>query len=215
MDAKTVSKKKVKGNGELTRVKETQVTLPELDMRQATFFIKGDTPLIVNQFSQKAIDQILGVQTGKATKGREKKNPKQQYLDSLYLFNNKKDTGFPAVGFKAAMTRAGKQLGMNMTDTRGKFHVLAEEGDLVKVYGRHEMRKDMVRVANGNADVRFRGVYNEWKAKVSIVYNATTITEAQLANLLRMAGFSCGIGEWRPEKSNSGSYGLFHLTEKF
>jgi len=29
---------------------------------------------------------------------------------------------------------------------------------------------------------------------------------------LSIAGFSCGIGEWRPEKSNSGSYGLFELA---
>ncbi len=152
---------------------------------------------------------ILDKQMKKATKGREAKDPKELYKDSLYWFKDGKRTGFPAVGFKAAMTRAAKQLGLVMTDTRGKFHVLAEEDELIEIKGKHHMREDMVRLATGVADVRFRGCYTEWKADITIAYNANAISKEQLANLLRVAGFACGIGEWRPEKSNSGSYGLF------
>jgi len=197
-------------NGQAT--KNVEVTLPQLDTKQATFTIKGVTPLIVNKFSEKAKQMMLDKQTKKATKGREAKVPKDQFKGSIYYFADGKKSGFPAVGFKAAMVRAGKQLGMNMTDSRGKFHVLAQEGDLIEIKGKVTMREDMVRLATGVADIRFRGEYKEWSAKVTILYNAAVISEEQLAMLLRSAGFSCGIGEWRPEKSNSGSFGLFEVV---
>lgn len=192
---------------------KTTITLPELDFREVTFKIVGIAPLIVNRFSEKAKQMMLDKQTQKATKGKVAKNPEEQFKQSIYYFPNGKDTGFPAVGFKAAMTRAGKLLGLPMTDTRGKFHVKEDEDGLVKINGEPQMRDDMVRLATGVADIRFRGCYSiGWSAEVTIIYNATFITQEQLANLLNHAGFSCGIGEWRPEKSNSGSFGLFKVV---
>ncbi len=192
--------------------KEEVVEIPELKIRRVTFTVKGQAPLIVNNFSKKAKEMMLGKQMKKATEGREAKNPQELYEQSLYYFPDGKRTGFPAVGFKAAMTRAAKQLGLVMTDTRGKFHVLGDDGtELVEIKGKHEMRDDMVRLASGVADIRFRACYNQWSANVTISYNENAISKEQLANLLRVAGYSCGIGEWRPEKSNSGSYGLFDI----
>lgn len=219
----TASKADAKAATKKTTAKKTtakspkEISLPELDFRQVIFEIEGIAPLIVNNFSEKSKKQMLDKQMKKATKGREAKNPEEQYLGSLYRFDPKdvkgKKTGIPAVALKAAMTRAGKQLGMAMTDTRGKFHVLSEEGsDLLEIKGKHSMREDMVRVANGAADIRYRGEYKKWKIKVPITYNAGVISEEQLASLLNAAGFSCGLGEWRPEKSNSGSYGLFRVV---
>lgn len=213
MTTKTVKKASANGvkKGGRVEIIEKSISLPQLDIRQASFKIKGVTPLIVNRFDEKAQKMILDKQTKKATKGREAKNPEQQYKDSLYKIGTKK-TGFPAVGFKAAMVRGGKQLGLTMTDLRGMFHVAADDGDLVEIKGKHRMRKDMVRLATGVADIRFRAEYPSWEADLTISYNSAVISEEQLANLIRQAGFSCGIGEWRPEKSNSGSFGLFNLA---
>ncbi len=201
----TATKKKAAINKKVT------VELPEFAQETAIFKIQGLTPLIVNKFSEKAKQQMLDKQMKKATKTKEAKNPKEQYEGSLYKFAKGKKTGFPAVGFKAAMVRAGKQLGLNMTDTRGKFHVMAQDGDLVEIKGPHRMREDMVRLATGVADIRFRGEYPKWEADITVLFNPNVISKDELANLLRTAGFSCGIGEWRPEKSNSGSFGLFEL----
>lgn len=198
---------KAKGSSEV----ET-ITLPEPDFREVTFKVIGIAPLIVNRFSEKAKQMMLDKQTKKATKGREAKVPEDQFQQSIYYFKDGKRTGFPAVGFKAAMTRAGKLLGLPMTDTRGKFHVKETEEGLVLIKGKPEMREDMVRLATGVADIRFRGCYQDWSADVTILYNASFISQEQLANLLNTAGFSCGIGEWRPEKSNSGSFGLFKIV---
>ena len=190
------------------------IVLPELDFKQITLTVEGIAPLIVNNFSEKAQQMMLDKQTKKASKGREAKNPEEQYLGSLYMFPDKKRTGFPAVGFKAAMVRAGKLLGMPMTDTRGKFHILpsADGGNLVQIKGKYSKRTDTVILATGVADIRFRAEYElGWTAEVTIMYNATWISQEQIAQLLNTAGFSCGIGEWRPEKSNSGSFGLFRV----
>lgn len=204
-------KTKTPQNGLSATDESKTISLPAIDIRQVTFQIIGLTPLIVNKFSDKAKQQMLEKQTKSATKGRAAKVPTEQFESSIYYFEDKKRTGFPAVGFKAAMVRAGKQLGMNMTDSRGRFHVLADENELIVIKGKAEMREDMVRLATGVADIRFRGCYYTWGAQVTISYNATVISEEQLAQLLNMAGFSCGIGEWRPEKSNSGSYGMFKI----
>lgn len=181
----------------------------EMAIKTAIFRIKGVTPLIVNKFTEKARVQMEEIQQKKSKK-REIDDPEKLYLNTLYFFPDGKRTGFPAVGFKAAMTRAGKQVDLPMTETRGKFHVMGQDGtDLIEIEGVHRMRSDMVRVASGGAMIRYRAEYPEWEASVKIHYNEQSISSEQVAQLLTLAGFSCGIGEWRPEKSNSGSFGMF------
>lgn len=191
---------------------EQPIVLPDFDFRIIEVNVKGVTPLIMNHFSEKSRNTMIGVVTGGGKKGREVKNPEALYNASIYYMPNGKDAGFPAVGFKAAMTRGAKQLGMAMTDARGAFHVLADEGDLVRIYGAHRMRDDIVRNANGGTDVRFRAEFPEWTAKIKIKYNACRVSAEQVVSILAISGFACGIGEWRPEKSNSGSFGMFEVV---
>ena len=192
---------------------ETTIEITKVEIEMVKFRVRGITPLIVSRFSEKAKQMMLEKQMKKASAGKEAKNPEEQYENSLYKFADGKRTGFPAVGFKAAMVRGGKQLGFTMTDLRGRFHVMADEGDLVEIHGEPHPREDMVRLATGVADIRFRGEYYAgWEAELTIQYFKNAISAEQLAQLLSIAGFSCGIGEWRPEKSNSGSFGLFELA---
>lgn len=188
------------------------IDLPQMDYREVVFKVVGITPLIVSKFSEKAKTQMLEKQMKTATKGREAKNPEEQYQSSLYKFTDGKRTGFPAVGFKAAMVRAAQQFNIPMTRSRGMFHVMADdENGLIEIKGKHVRRDDMVRLATGVADIRFRGCYQQWSATVAIKYNASQISAEQIAQILNVAGFACGIGEWRPEKSNSGSFGMFKI----
>jgi len=189
------------------------LTIPKIEIDTVKFKVRGITPLIVSKFSEKAKQMMLDKQMKKASAGKEAKDPQKQYEESLYKFADGKRTGFPAVGFKAAMVRAGKQLSMVMVDLRGRFHVMATEGDLIEIKGEPHIREDMVRLASGVADIRFRGEYSTgWEATLEIQYFKNAISAEQIAQLIVLAGFSCGIGEWRPERSNSGSYGLFELV---
>lgn len=192
------------------RKKSTEtIEIRPVSTKRATFTIVGTSPLITN-CAWHVSEDLLERMTKKKV-GRNEKDPESEYIRSLYWFSDGKTTGFPAVAMKAAMTRAAKLLGLTMVDTRGKFHVLGGEHDLIKIRGKHRKRSDMVRVANGSADVRFRAEYPEWEADVEIEYDSNTISTTQLAALIQQAGFSCGLLEWRPEKSNSGSFGRFAL----
>lgn len=73
-----------------------------------------------------------------------------------------------------------------------------------------QMREDMVRVGMGSADLRYRGQVKEWSMKVLVRFNANKLSAEQVVNLLQYAGFSSGLGEWRPERN--GDFGTFEVT---
>lgn len=73
-----------------------------------------------------------------------------------------------------------------------------------------QMRQDMVTVGMGTADIRFRGQVSDWEAKFMIQFNADILSAEQILNLLQIAGFSQGLGEWRPERN--GSNGTFEVS---
>ena len=184
------------------------ISLERPDIRAIEIRIRGTAPLICHKWSDKAKKEMLARSTKKADKGRPAKDPEQEYRDSLYVMPDG-SYGFPAIAFKAAMVRAGKYVNLPMTFTRGAFHI---NGDLIKIIGTPHMREDMVRIPMGGADNRFRGEFTEWEVDLPIVYFATAISAEQLVNLLMIAGFSVGIGEWRPEKD--GQYGTFTIVEE-
>ena len=96
---------------------------------------------------------------------------------------------------------------------RGAFYIAGDGPDqLVEVKGcKPEMRSDMVRIAMGTADIRFRGIFPKWYMDLQVSYNANGVyTLEQIINLINLGGFSCGIGEWRPEKD--GNYGMYHVA---
>lgn len=186
--------------------------------------IVGIAPLIVSRFDEKSKQQIE--ESGKADKGLKqggkKKNiadPQEQYQKSIYYFADGKTCGFPAVAFKAAMvTAAYRTYGKPQTVTRSAFHVIADDlaTGLVKINGEHVMREDMVRVGGIQkvASPRYRACFPSWSAVLRIQFLADIYTEEDIVGIVGAAGFSCGVGEWRPEKSNSGSFGLFKVANE-
>lgn len=169
--------------------------------------VQGISPLIVHAWSEKARKMILDKQMKQNAKGKEAKDPKQDYEDSLYRLDDGSGYGFPVIAFKAAAVRAGTDLGLKMTDLRRAFHL---RGTMAPIVGEPRMREDMVRVGAGTADIRYRGEFPEWSAELTADYKPTAISREQLQALFEEAGFSVGVGEWRPEKS--GSYGRFTVT---
>ena len=189
----------------------TIVEVPSINVRNIDLKLVGDSALIVHRWSDKARKQMLDKQMKAANKGREAKDPKADYEASLYhLDNGQKGYGFPAVAFKAAAVSACRFVdGIKMTEARGAFHV---NGDLVKLDGDPEPREDMVRLARGVADIRYRAQFPEWSVLLSISYNGDVLSPAQIVNLFNIAGFGVGVGEWRPERD--GSFGRFHVANE-
>ncbi|MBQ8962667.1 MAG: hypothetical protein IJ089_02555 [Clostridia bacterium] len=201
---------------------ETMLDLVIPPIETKTFNVKlvGDSSLIVHKWSEKAMKMILDKQTKKAGTGKEAKDPWADYCDSMYWLTEKPTNpteddiaeakfGFPAKAFKACAIDAGFQQGIipKKTTARGAFHIL---GEMVEIEGQPRIREDMVRIAMGTADIRYRGEYPEWSVVLTIRYNPRAMSAEQIINLLNFGGFSNGVGEWRPEKN--GDHGTFHVA---
>ncbi len=179
------------------------------DLRIIAVDIFGTSPLICHKWSEKAKKEMLDKQMGKP-KVKAFKNPEKDYKESLYEMTD--GYGFPAVAFKNAAVRAASNLDITMVQARQMFFVIADEGDLIHIKGEPTMREDMVRLNGKTADIRYRGEFRNWRATLNIKYNAGVISDDQVVNLFQLAGFSVGIGEWRPERN--GSFGCFTLFEE-
>jgi len=196
-------------------MKTEAISIPKLETETATFRIKEVTPLIVHKFSEKATKQIMDIQNKVAKQKRPARDPEQEMDDCIHYFSDGKRTGFPASGFKGAMIRAGlqKPFEFKMVNLTTWFNVIGEEG-LVEIQGMPTLRTDPVRLQGSSTDIRYRAEYKKWKAELTIRFNIAAITKEQIAQLINAAGFSCGIGEWRPSapKARNGSFGLFELV---
>lgn len=220
-----------------TKQETTTVNLSQLKLERFTLKIVGDTPLISHAWSQKAKKMMLDKQTKKATVGKETKRPSVDFAESLYWLTPKPDLtdlsdeqaaevlakvipqskfGFPTIAFKSAALDAGFQQGalvskagtaaLAKTTARGAIHVA---GEFAVIEGVPTPREDMVRVGQGAADICYRAEFKTWSTQLDITYNPAVISAVQIANLVRLGGFACGVGDWRPAKD--GTFGTFHV----
>jgi hypothetical protein len=135
--------------------------------------------------------------------------------------------GVPAQALKNAIVSAGALVdGVHMTYLRKVLHI--EELDLLEIKGppptkrtdrtllgaRPVMRTDMVRLGSGLSkvpDVRHRPMFEQWSMEVPITFLKDRIGPAELVNLINLAGYAVGIGDWRPECN--GVFGRFEVAE--
>lgn len=158
---------------------------------------------------------IQDKQAGKAkNKKHEIRNPEEEYEAAKHRSPEGWE-GFPAAGFKAAMIRGAKMIGMVMKDTQTAFFIKAdcEKTQLVKITGDVRMRTDMVRVGMGASDIRYRPEYPDWSATITVEFNEGVVSLDQIFQLVKAAGYGCGIGEMRPEKTKF-NYGRFRLADE-
>lgn len=185
---------------------ETVITIPPIEIKTYVLRIVGDTPLIVHAWSHKARQEMLDKQMGKAKAKKEPKNPEADYQGAFHRLPDG-TPGFPTIGFKSAAVSAARQIdGLTMTFLRGAFHTI---GELVAIEGVPRMREDMVKIGMDIADIRYRPEFTEWAVNLTIRANARALTLEQMIHLFNQAGFSVGVGEWRPEKR--GRNGMFHV----
>lgn len=194
---------------------QVSVEVKEFSIRQVIIPITGISPLIVHAWSEKSKKMIADKQAGKAkNKKHEIRNPEEEFQAAKHIAVAKWE-GYPAAAFKAAMIRGAKMVGMVMKDTQTAFfiHADCEVTQLVKISGKSQMRSDMVRVGMGSSDIRYRPEYLIWSAKLNIEYNEGILSIDQIHQLVKAAGYGCGIGEMRPEKGKF-HYGRFKLTNE-
>lgn len=204
--------------------KDVPIELPALKIGLMEVTLVSDSPLIVHAWSAKAKKEMLDKQMKKAKAAKEAKDPQADFEAAMYRTSDG-GYGFPSVAFKNAAVTAGTSVaGLTKIQARQAFHILGEDADIVGAFdgsksrvnlvriegGEPQMREDMVRVGMGTADLRYRPEFPTWRAKILVRYNENVLSESQILNLLNVAGFAVGVGEWRPEKD--GQYGMFHVA---
>jgi hypothetical protein len=198
-----------------TQTVEAAINLNRIKRESITVPILGLSPLIVNQFPEKAKQQMLDAQQGRKAKVRAFKDPAADFQNAKYLLEDGRDA-FPAVGFKAAIVGAARLFdkAITMTALRSMIYVVGEgPNQLVPLsYSEVTMRDDIVRVGQGTADLRYRPQYNDWGAVIEISYVPSAISQESVIALVDAAGIG-GIGEWRPSKAATGSYGTFAVAD--
>ena len=187
---------------------EQLVEIKPINIKRAEITLVGDTPLLVHAWADKSRREMLEKQMKKAKTAKTAKDPQADYMGAFYRLENG-TPAFPTIAFKQSAVSAGGRFsdGLKMTELRGSFYI---EDELVAIEGEPNMREDMVRIAMGTADIRYRPEFKKWKVVLKMKYNADAISLEQLVNIFNLAGFGVGVGEWRPERN--GQFGMFHVA---
>lgn len=200
------------------------VIIRALNIQTATIPIRGITPLIINSMSEKAkadLRRSMGIvaEGEEPVKPRKKppKNPDQEYqavLNEVRLSDGR--NGFPATGFKASLVEGCKYVdGLPMTVAKGIIFVVADDiaAGLVAIEGEPKMFEAFPKNATGVIDIRYRPMYAEWSANLTVRFNADVLTSEYVANLAQLAGMYVGVGAWRPgsKMAKNGQYGQYEV----
>lgn len=198
----------------------TGVELPPMRLQRIDITLIGDTPLLCHAWSDKVRRMMLAKQMKEAQPAKEAKDPAADFADSLYWMSERPNEitpdsiaaarfGFPAVAFKSAAVDACSYVsGVTKVAARGSFHILA---NLVPINGKGpEIDERMVRVGMGTADIRYRARFDVWRVTLPVRFDESVLGRSQLVQLFDRAGFSVGVGDYRPQRD--GSCGLFHVA---
>lgn len=212
-----------------TKKEGSLIEIRPMDIQRVAIRIKGDSPLIVHAWSEKAKKMILDKQM-KVTKtsAKEARNPYQEFIDSMYWLTEKPKAdpkefekavkngakwGFPVTGIKQSANSTAYRLGWtpNQTMLRCAYFIESEYGELFEIKGSvPEIREDNVTIGMGTADLRYRAEFKDWYTDVIVSYNKSgSLTLEQILNIINAGGYSCGLGEWRAEKD--GIFGRYHI----
>jgi hypothetical protein len=184
--------------------------------------IRGTSPLLMHNFSEKAKREMLDRAQGKKAV-REPKDPRAEYEAAFYRIHDEDGAdryGFPVTAFKAATVGAARFYGKNvkMTELRQFmfFRGILTKGDpqqLVEIHGEPQMREDVVRLGGmaKSADLRYRPEFREWTASLQITYVTSSLSRSSVLSLIDAGGMGIGVGEWRPEKR--GEFGTYEVDQ--
>lgn len=210
---------------------EQVIEIRPIELETVSLKIVGDTPLIMHAWSEKAKREMLEKQMKVTkTKGRDAKNPVEDFIRSMYWLTDMPTDmseegfekaikagarfGFPVTAFKQAAISASYRMGWSKDkmSLRGMFFIEGDENQMIEIHSDTPiMREDMVKIALGTADIRYRGEFRNWSASLKITYNKNgQYTLEQIVNIINAGGYVCGVGEWRPERD--GQFGMFHIA---
>lgn len=198
----------IKGDAQAMAEAAKSIVIEQPTVNAVALEIVGTAPLIMNNFSQKALEQMLRKHMGLSVQ-KEAKKPRE-VIEGAIIRNVDGKISLPPTGFKKAMLTASTQL-KTFKKTQLRLSMFVEGNSIPITFAVMVPRMDMVRTAGINRapDIRFRPMFEAWKARVVIQFSAELLTVQTVVDLLQRAG-RVGMCEWRPEKD--GTFGTFKVS---
>lgn len=187
------------------------ITLQPIAPRKISFWIKGTSPMIQHAWSDKGMKMLRMTAAERKKQPKVARNPEQEITDACYRTDDG-EHGLPLLAFKASLIGAAhKDFGLEKTLLRKAFFVPSNDSGRVVPMEFDEMtgREDIVRIGANQTDIRYRPEFRGWRCQITAEIDPELLKFKDIVNLINRAGFSVGIGEWRPEKG--GEYGRFEL----
>jgi hypothetical protein len=195
--------------------KESAVVISAPKIETAEFRIVGTAPYVQLRFGIKAKAMMrakmeAGSQANKNRK-KEARDFDEDFRQALHADVDGRH-GIPAGAFRNGMISACRLVGFKMTLAKLSVYVEPDAFDdeglpMVHIEGTPEPLVLHVRNATGVCDLRVRGKFWPWSAKVRVKYDADQFSLKDMANLLSRVGAQVGIGEGRPDSKSSAGMG--------
>ncbi|KYK50104.1 hypothetical protein A1D31_22605 [Bradyrhizobium liaoningense] len=195
-----------------------RVVIKPANMQTAILTIEGESPLVINAFSQKAMDSIIETQlAGSQSRKGKKREPKDfdaAYQGAMHI-SREGWLGINASAFRNAAISACRVCGFKMTIAKLSLFVIADGYDrvdnlpLVRITKGEPIRHTMhARPKTGGVDIRVRPMWLEgWQAKLNMRWDADQFSADDVFNLLSRVGMQVGIGEGRYDSKDSAGLG--------
>jgi hypothetical protein len=187
------------------------ITLKPIVASRISFWITGTSPLIQHAWSEKGLDMMRMTAQERKKREKTKRDPEKEAADSTYRTDDG-EYALPLTAFKAALIGAAhKDFGLEKTLLRKAFFIPSNDSNRCVAMECDEpiIREDIVRIGANQTDLRYRPQFNNWRVNIVAEIDRDLLNEQDIVNLVNRAGFSVGIGEWRPEKG--GEYGRFQF----
>lgn len=175
--------------------------------------IEGQTPLLMNRFTDEAAAELEG---GHRPTKKKRLTPRQEAEKSAYM-DDKKNLFFPGGNILSCLIEAGKffKIGKNkVTTTSG---TLLTGGltlnELVCPLGTKQFEVDSRRVVNPStrgAVLRHRARVDDWKLSFTLDIDEEIFDVDLIRNIVDAAGKRVGLGDYRPTKK--GTFGKFRVV---
>lgn len=195
-----------------TKEEVQRIVVDDLPTVAFTMRLVGQTPLITNRFGESAIEKLEGGQTGKGKAPKVAREPEAEFEEGIYRLPDG-SCGIPASAVRKAIASAA----MRMTGGEQKGTVVLASFTIQTGDGRGylaiegpapRMRRDHV-VRMGKGNLAYRPEFWPWAINVPVTLYLPNLSVPEFIQLVRMAGFGIGLGNWRPEKK--GDFGTFDV----
>lgn len=193
-----------------TDANKVKVEVEPIKVTTIKVSIIGTSPLLMEKMSEEIKEELQGIFEGKGREKKKLRNFEAETRHKIHLTDDGKP-GFPASAFKKAIVEGAVYMdGMDKKLARS----IVVQGNIIPItFKKQVINKVMGRDSGIRRSPRpiWRPEFQGWGCTLSLMFNSAQISEGQVINLIKLAGFHIGVGGWRPQCS--GNMGTFTIAQ--